>query len=132
MAALIAFDGLIPLGPDFISLVSSTLDKTESGQLEENTMYQHLRDFIPGVDSVSKLAFITESFNSVRGWMGDFISDHGLTQARILNGVERFVDVSDSKLDYVAAFLDMTTNYYQHTGTQTVARQLIERAVNEI
>ncbi len=64
--------------------------------------------------------------------MGDFISEHGLTQKRILSGVEQFVEVSDSKLDYVAAFLDMTTNYYQHTGAQTVARQMIERAVNEI
>jgi hypothetical protein len=26
----------------------------------------------------------------------------------------------------------MTTNYYTHTGTQTLARRIIERAVNEI
>jgi hypothetical protein len=40
--------------------------------------------------------------------------------------------VSDSKLDYLAAFLDVTTNYYEHTGTQTLARRLIERAYAEI
>jgi hypothetical protein len=26
----------------------------------------------------------------------------------------------------------MSTNYYEHTGTQTLARRLIERAVAEI
>jgi len=42
------------------------------------------------------------------------------------------VDIADDKLDYVAAFLDMTTNYFEHTGTQSVARRLIERAASEI
>jgi hypothetical protein len=32
----------------------------------------------------------------------------------------------------LGAFLDMTSNYYTHTGTQTLARRLIERAVAEI
>jgi len=32
----------------------------------------------------------------------------------------------------LAAFLDMTTNYYEHTGTQTIARRLINRAYAEI
>jgi hypothetical protein len=41
------------------------------------------------------------------------------------------MNVADSKLDYVAAFLDMSTNYYEHTGTQTVARNLILRAAQE-
>jgi hypothetical protein len=35
-------------------------------------------------------------------------------------------------LDYVAAFLDMSTNYYEHTGIQTVARRVIEQAAREI
>jgi hypothetical protein len=38
----------------------------------------------------------------------------------------------DGKLDYVAAFVDMTTDYFAHTGTQTVARSLISRAASEI
>jgi len=42
----------------------------------------------------------------------------------------RFVEVADDKLDYLGAFLDV--NYYEHTGTQTLARRLIERAVAEI
>jgi hypothetical protein len=38
----------------------------------------------------------------------------------------------EGKLQVVAAFLDITTNYYSHTGTQTVARSLITRAAGEI
>jgi hypothetical protein len=41
------------------------------------------------------------------------------------------VDVADDKLDYLAAFLDGTTNYFEHTGIQTVARTLINRAYAE-
>jgi hypothetical protein len=44
----------------------------------------------------------------------------------------KFVDVSKDKLDYLGAFLDITVKYYSHTGTQTLARRLIERAVAEI
>ena len=40
--------------------------------------------------------------------------------------------MTDDRLDYVAAFLDLTTNYYEHTGIQSVARSLIQRTVNEI
>jgi hypothetical protein len=41
------------------------------------------------------------------------------------------MNIADSKLDYLAAFLDMSTNYYEHTGTQTVARNLILRAAEQ-
>ena len=42
-----------------------------------------------------------------------------------------FIDFSDDALDVVAAFLDKTTNYFQHTGTQSVARKLIQSAAEE-
>lgn len=53
-------------------------------------------------------------------------------QDKIADSLSKFVDISERKLDYLAAFLDTTTNYYQHTGTQSLARRLIERATNEI
>ena len=132
MAALLAFDGLIPLGPDFVDIVHNKLEQLDTKSLEQNRMFDYLQDFIPGRDTAGKLSFIIDTFDSVQDWMSGFVSKHGLTQDRLLSSVERFVDVTDSKLDYVAAFLDMTTNYFEHTGTQTVARQLIERAVNEV
>jgi hypothetical protein len=132
MAALIAIDGVIPLGPDFIQKVGSTLDKLRPRQLSQNKMYQGISSFIPGRTSTSKLGFITQSFDSVKDWMGGFVSKHDLTRGRILDKIKGFVEFSDDKLDYLAAFLDLTTNYYEHTGTQTIIRQIVERAVNEV
>jgi anaerobic ribonucleoside-triphosphate reductase len=78
------------------------------------------------------LGFINQSFNSVKGWMSDFVTSRGLTPEAIVGNMQNFVEISNDKLDYLGAFLDMTTNYYEHTGTQTLARRLIERAAAEI
>ena len=64
--------------------------------------------------------------------MGGFVSDHGLTPQNIAGNLQSFIEFSDDKLDYLAALLDVSTNYYEHTGIQTLAHRLIERAVAEI
>jgi hypothetical protein len=132
MVALICFDGLIPLGPDFIMKVQSRLSQMSPSELQDNPTFNQVSDDIPGQSNDSKLGFIGESFGSVAGWMGGFVSSHGLTPQNVVNNLQRFVQVSEDKLDYVGAFLDMSTNYYEHTGIQTLARRLIERAVAEI
>lgn len=132
MAALVCFDGLIPLGPDFLGVVSDWIGNLSAGDLEENQQFQQLKGVIPGDDPDSKLGFIGESFSSVSGWMGDFVSDRGITPTNVANSLQSFVEFSDDKLDYLGAFLDMSTNYYEHTGIQTLAHRLIERAVAEI
>ncbi|MDJ1176742.1 hypothetical protein [Roseofilum capinflatum] len=132
MAALVCFDGLIPLGPDFLGVVSDWIGNLSAGDLEDNDQFQQLQSVIPGDDPGSKLGFIGESFSSVSGWMGDFVSDRGITPTNVANSLQSFVEFSDDKLDYLGAFLDMSTNYYEHTGIQTLAHRLIERAVAEI
>jgi hypothetical protein len=132
MAALVCFDGLIPLGPDFLGVVSDWIGNLSAGDLEENNQFQQLKSVIPGDDPGSKLGFIGESFNSVSGWMGNFVSDRGITPTNVANSLQSFVEFTDDKLDYLGAFLDMSTNYYEHTGIQTLAHRLIERAVAEI
>lgn len=132
MAALVCFDGLIPLGPDFILKGLSTIQGTSPKELEQNQTFKGVSDLIPGGDSAGKLGFINQSFDSVKGWMSDFVSSRGLTQENVLDNLTKFVEVSKDKLDYVGAFLDISVNYYTHTGTQTLARRLIERAVAEI
>lgn len=132
MAALVCIDGLIPLGPDFINNALSTIDSTNPSELEQNGTYQRIRDSIPGDSPAGKLGFITQSFDSVKGWMSGFVRDRGLTPEKVVSNMRSFVDISNDKLDYLGAFLDMSTNYYEHTGTQTLARRLIERAVAEI
>ena len=44
-----------------------------------------------------------------------------MSREGLLGKIREFIDVSESKLDYVAAMLDMSTNYYRHTGVQSVA-----------
>jgi hypothetical protein len=132
MAALVSVDGLLPLGPDFIQKVGSTIGGLTSSDLEQNQTFNQIHNEIPGGDTNSKLGFIGESFRSVSDWMGGFVSSRNLTQESIVSNLKRYIDITDNKLDYVSAFLDMTTNYYEHTGIQTLARRLTERAVAEI
>ena len=132
MAALICVDGLIPLGPDFLQKIGSTISNMSARDLDSNPTFSQVKELIPGGNTRGKLSFIGNSFESVQDWMSNFVSDRNLTPETIMGNLKNFIDVSDDKLDYVAAFLDMTTNYYEHTGTQTIAARLIERAVAEI
>ena len=132
LVALVCVDGLIPLGPDFIGKALSGLNQTSPQELEQNSTFQGIKDAIPGSNAGSKLNFMGESFDSVKGWMSNLVASHNLTPQTVVGHLQGFVEFSDSKLDYLAAFLDVATNYYEHTGTQTLARRLIERAVAEI
>jgi len=132
MAALVCLDGLIPLGPDFIQKAQSIIEGLNADELENNDTYQRISGLIPGKDTENQLGFISEAFGSVKGWMGDFVESKDLTPQTVMNNIQGFVEFSDEQLDYLAAFLDMTTNYYQHTGAQTLARCLIDRAYAEI
>lgn len=132
MVALISFDGLVPLGSDFLLKATSGLNQASPAELEGNQTYQRVNDLIPGGSPEGKLNFIGQSFDSVKGWMNGFVTSHGLTPQKVVSNLQSFVEVSGDKLDYLGAFLDVTTNYYEHTGTQTLARRLIERASAEI
>jgi hypothetical protein len=132
MVALICFDGLIPLGPDFVDKGLSSITNSSPDELEGNSTFKSVSDLIPGGDTAGKLGFIGQSFDSVKGWMTGFVSDKGLTQENALGNLQQFVQISADKLDYVGAFLDVSVKYYTHTGTQTLARRLIERAIAEI
>ncbi|MCW6038814.1 hypothetical protein K4A83_21445 [Spirulina subsalsa FACHB-351] len=132
MSALVCLDALIPLGPDFIQKAQGMLGDLSPKELESNGTFSSIKDSIPGNNAAKKLDFIGQSFDSVQGWMGGFVRDRDLTPQKVTSNLTRFVEIADDKLDYLAAFLDMSTNYYEHTGTQTLARRLIERAVAEI
>ncbi len=132
MVALVCVDGLIPLGPDFIMKVQSNLGQTTPQDLERSSTFQNINSEIPGGNSAGKLSFINQSFDSVKGWMSDLVASRNLTPQKVVSNLQRFVEVADDKLDYLAAFIDVSTNYYEHTGTQTLARRLIERSVAEI
>lgn len=132
MAGLVCVDGLIPLGPDFIEKVASGINQMSPRDLEQNSTFSTIKDAIPGNNSGGKLDFIGQSFDSVKGWMSDLVVSRNLSPQSVLGNLSNFMQIADDKLDYLAAFLDVSTNYYEHTGTQTLARRLIERAIAEI
>ncbi|XZN99759.1 MAG: hypothetical protein ACM65L_14490 [Microcoleus sp.] len=132
MAALVCFDGLIPLGPNFILATQSWIERLSPSDLQDNQAFKSIGGMIPGGSPAGQLGFIGESFSSVSGWMRSFVSDRNLTPEKVMGNLQNFVEISADKVDYVGAILDMSTNYYEHTGVQTLARRLIERAVAEI
>lgn len=132
MVALVCVDGLIPLGPDFINKALSWISRTSPQDINQNQTFQSIKNTIPGGSDAGKLDFIGNSFQSVSGWMSWLVTSHNLTPQIVIGNLQSFIAVSDDKLDYLAAFLDVATNYYEHTGTQTLARRLIERALAEI
>jgi hypothetical protein len=132
MVALMTVDGLVPLGPDYVSKALGFLQKGGTGALEENAAYQRIKTAIPGGSTGEQLGLISKSVSSVADWMNSFTKEHDLSAAKVLSSLKQFIEVSDDRLDFVAAMIDETTDYYEHTGIQSVARSLIERAVNEI
>jgi hypothetical protein len=132
IVALIAVDGVLPLGPDFIQKSLTFLSQLNPQELDQNTTFRTIKDTIPGSSTGGKLDFIGQSLDSVKGFMNGIVSANALTAQNVLGHLSGFLSFADDKLDYVAAFLDVSTNYYEHTGTQTLARRLIERAVAEI
>ena len=132
IAGLICLDGLIPLGSNFLEKALSTISGLDANELASNPTFKSVSTLIPGGDSVGQLSFVGNSLDSVTGWMGNFVAEHSLTPQSVLGPLRNVVDFSEDKLDYLAAFLDLSTNYFEHTGTQTLARRLIERAVAEI
>jgi hypothetical protein len=132
MTALVSFDGLIPLGAGFTDQALSVLKGMSPSDLEQNQTFKGVKNLIPGENAAGQLGFITQSFESTKGWMDNFVSSKQLTQAKVVDNLSNFVQFSKDKLDYVGAFLDVSVKYYRHTGIQTLARRLIERAVAEI
>jgi hypothetical protein len=132
MAALVCVDGMIPLGPDFLSKALGMFQKTGASDLASSDKFKAVSSLIPGANVAEQANFLQRGLKGVEGWVGSFISQRDLSVDKIVGNLKKYIDGIEGKLDYVAAFLDMTTNYYEHTGTQSIARSLISRAAGEI
>jgi hypothetical protein len=132
MSALVAFDGVVPLGPDFVDKAMDTVGSLGEADLAANPIFGRIQSLIPGGGIGGQLGFVRSSMDAVQGWMRGFATERGVTQGAVVENLRRFIDVSDDKLDYLAGFLDTSTNYFEHTGTQLLGRRLIERAMGEI
>lgn len=132
IAAWVTIDGVLPLGPNFIQIVTNKLQDIGEGGLSDNALFKKVARYLPGSSVLDKQNLILRNLNQAQDWVSGFIESKGITQGLLLDKFQNMVDVGDKGLDYVAAALDMGTNYYEHTGTQTVARAVIDRAYGEV
>ncbi len=128
MAGIVTFDGLIPLGDAFGSKLISTVQGLSASDIESNPFFQRAKNLLPG----DGLSLVTRNIGAVGDYVSNFAASHGITRDGVLGGLKKFIDVTDDKMDYLGAFLDVSLSYMEHTGTQSVARSLIERAVGEV
>ncbi|HSH05335.1 MAG TPA: hypothetical protein VLL52_22660 [Anaerolineae bacterium] len=128
MMALICVDGLIPLGPDFTQKAGTMLAGLNPSQLGQNKTFQKLSGVIPGGSNAEQLGFLRTSLAATQGWMNSIVQSRGLTPQKVTSTLQGAIAFSDDKLDYLGAFLDAATNYYEYTGTQSIARQVITAA----
>ncbi|MEO7648970.1 MAG: hypothetical protein ABIZ80_00750 [Bryobacteraceae bacterium] len=128
MAGIVTFDGLIPLGDAFASKLIDTVQNFSAPDIEQNSFYQRAKHLLPG----DGLSLVKGNIGAVGDYIAGFASSHGITRDSVLGSLKSFINFTDDKLDYLGAILDVSLNYVEHTGTQSVARSLIERAVGEV
>ncbi|NET56962.1 MAG: hypothetical protein F6K47_12600 [Symploca sp. SIO2E6] len=126
MAALIALDGVLPLGADFVSKIRQDMAQED---VTGSPAFGAVSQFLPDSDAQG---FINQSFDAIGGWMSNLAQSAGLNPNSLSQHLGTFIELADDKLDYLAAFLDSTTNYFEHTGIQTVARKLITQTYSEM
>lgn len=132
ISAWVIVDGLMPLGPNFMQIITRNVREVTSSALANNALFSQIAGRIPGEGAAGKQQFILDALEGASGWMGEFVAAHGLTREVVLQKMSTVIDVTEDKLDYVAAALDASTSYFAHTGTQTVARILIEDAYEDL
>lgn len=131
IAAWVVFDGVIPLGPDFLGKMIHTFGDAASG-MGSNAIFEQLGDRIPGDGVDAKRAFVIETLNKTGDFMNRFVEDNGITQEKVLAQVQSTLGVAGDSLDVIGAAIDATTDYMRHTGTQTVGRHLAREATKQL
>mgnify|MGYP006928193040 CR=1 FL=1 len=132
MSAWVVFDGLLPLGPDFVRIISATFSDLAGSALAENGAMSSLMGQIPGDSSDAKRAFVVSAIDQTGEWINGFVAEKGLTQDKVMGQLKGTLSIAEGSMDVVAAAIDASTMYTAHTGTQTVARALARKAVEEL
>jgi hypothetical protein len=132
LAAWIACDCFLPLGPDFMQKIIGTVESASESDFLQSGLFQRVSEYLPGGGLDEKKALVATNVKAAEGYVNGFVSERGLTHDGVLSRVKEFIDVNEDRLDYASAVIDMSTNYFLHTGTQSVARRVITRAYGEI
>ena len=130
LASWLAIDCVLPLGPDFILKILEALDGPLES-LQESRAFQFVSAHLPGGLGEQRDT-IKKNLEESRGHLEGMVASHGISQESVLAKVKEYVALADDKLDLAAAALDLATNPFEHTGTQTVVRRVVARAYGEI
>jgi hypothetical protein len=127
LAAFVAFDCVLPLGPTFLDKLSGAANK-----VAESSLFGGLSGFLPGGNQGEKVSNLARAVSGVGGSLTSLATSANSSPASILGKVKGVIDANESRAEYVAAAIDVATNVFEHTGIQTVARRVVTRAYNEI
>jgi hypothetical protein len=131
LAAWLAFDCVLPLGPGFFSKILGALNDFTEDQLANHPRFAKIAGYLPGGIGEQK-ALVIRNLEEQQGHLEGFVNEKGITQESLLERVKGWVDASDAKLDLVSSMIDVMTDYFEHTGVQSVARRVVSRAYGEI
>lgn len=132
LAAFLAFDCVLPLGPDFLMKLADGIHGASDSLLGGNGRFAKIASYLPTPDLASSKALIAENFDATRGVLERFASERGIDQQGVWGKIKGVLGTADDKLDYAAAAIDLVSNHFEHTGIQSVARRVISRAYGEI
>ncbi len=131
LVAWLAFDCVVPLGPDFLGKIMDAVRNFDPNDLPGHAVFSKIADHLPG-DWGDKKRTLESTVESVGGHLESLAASSGVTQESVLDRIRSYVDIADDKLDIAAAMIDTSTNTFEHTGLQTVARRIVSRAYGEI
>jgi len=128
LAAWVGFDGLLPLGPEFIGKIIDIVDDVPVSVLTENALFAQLKGLMPGTSADEQKGFILSTLESGADYVSEFVASAGLTRENMAGAVSTVMNVQETGMDLLAATIDGSTNYFEHTGIQSVARVLVHDA----
>lgn len=132
IAAWLAFDCVLPFGPDFIAKIMDHFRSTAAEELGQTSRFAQVAHLIPGNAIEEKVDLITKNLDAASGHLNEFVAGKGMTQSSVLDTIRQHIDIAEKGGEYIAAAIDIGTNCFEHTGIQTVARKVITRAYGEI
>lgn len=132
LASFLAFDCVLPLGPDFMAKLTESIEGLSFSVLGGNSRFAKLARFLPDDNPMKAGQLLMANFDATKDTISKFAVEKGIEQQSILGKVKDVLGNVDDKLDFVAAGIDLVSNHFEHTGIQSVTRRIISRAYGEI
>ena len=88
LATMICVDGVLPLGPDFLSKAIRYVGG-DPGEVKSNERFQRLSGLIPGDGIKEQISYMQKSLKAMTDFVPRFISDHDISQNKVLKSVKQ-------------------------------------------